>query len=76
MSVQEFDNFDILAWWKEKETQFPILVAMARDLLSFQASMVSSESAFSISGRVISPRRTKTHPFVSGSVHLLEMLAQ
>lgn len=62
MSIQEFENFDILAWWKGKETQFPILAAMARDLLSSQASTVASESAFSVSGRVISPRRTKLTP--------------
>ncbi|GJQ91781.1 zinc finger BED domain-containing protein RICESLEEPER 2 [Tanacetum coccineum] len=35
---------------------------MARDLLSVQASTVASESAFSVSGRVRSPRRTKLTP--------------
>ena len=54
--------FDILAWWKEKKSQFPILSAMTRDLLTVQASTVASESAFSVSGRVISPRRTKLTP--------------
>ncbi|GKD07087.1 ribonuclease H-like domain-containing protein [Tanacetum coccineum] len=55
---EEFTNFDILAWWKEREIQFPILSAMARDLLTVQASTVASESAFSISGRIISERRS------------------
>ncbi|GJS49856.1 zinc finger BED domain-containing protein RICESLEEPER 2 [Tanacetum coccineum] len=32
---------------------------MARDLLSVQASMVASESAFSTSGRIISERRSR-----------------
>nr|GEU62759.1 zinc finger BED domain-containing protein RICESLEEPER 3 [Tanacetum cinerariifolium] len=32
---------------------------MARDLLSVQASTVASESAFSLSGRVLSIRRTR-----------------
>lgn len=58
-TVEEFQNFDILAWWKEKEVQFPILAAMARDLLTVQASTVASESAFSFSGRVITERRSK-----------------
>ncbi|GJW11943.1 zinc finger BED domain-containing protein RICESLEEPER 2-like protein [Tanacetum coccineum] len=37
-------------------------VAMARDLLSVKASTVGLESAFSVNGRVISPRRTKLTP--------------
>ncbi|XP_035830559.1 uncharacterized protein LOC110865655 isoform X1 [Helianthus annuus] len=44
------------------EPQFPVLAAMARDLLSVQASTVASESAFSFSGRVISLRRKKLSP--------------
>ncbi|KAE8713898.1 cationic amino acid transporter 8, vacuolar-like [Hibiscus syriacus] len=48
---------------REKEAQFPILAAMAaRDLLTVQASTVASESAFSISGRVISQRRSRLSP--------------
>ena len=35
---------------------------MARDLLTVQASTVASESAFSVSGRVISAWRTKWTP--------------
>ena len=62
MSYEDFQNFDILAWWKEKEGQFPILAAMARDLLTVQASTVASESAFSVSGRVISQRRSMLSP--------------
>ena len=46
MSYDDFNNFDILAWWKEKEPQFPVLAAMARDLLIVQASTVVSESVF------------------------------
>lgn len=62
LSPEEFENFDILAWWKEREVQFPILSAMARDLLSVQASTVASESAFSTSGRIISERRSRLTP--------------
>jgi len=62
MTYEDFQNFDILAWWKEKEGQFPILAAMARDLLTVQASTVASESAFSVSGRVISQRRSRLSP--------------
>ncbi|KAE8715300.1 putative transcription elongation factor SPT5-like protein 1 [Hibiscus syriacus] len=45
-----------------QEAQFPILAAMARDLLTVQASTVASESAFSVSGRVISQRRSRLSP--------------
>jgi len=62
MTFDEFENLDILAWWKEKETRFPVLAAMARDLLTVQASTVASESAFSVSGRVISQRRSRLSP--------------
>ena len=54
MSFEDFENLDILAWWKEKQGQFPALAAIVRDLLAVQASTVASESAFSVSGRVIS----------------------
>ncbi|GJT00023.1 zinc finger BED domain-containing protein RICESLEEPER 2 [Tanacetum coccineum] len=53
MQPEEFTKFDILAWWKGRKTQFPVLATMARDLLSVQASAVASESAFSTSGRTI-----------------------
>ncbi|KAJ9565291.1 hypothetical protein OSB04_001257 [Centaurea solstitialis] len=57
MNFADFENFDILAWWKEKEGQFPILVVMTRDLLNVQPSTVASEFTFSVSGRVVSQRR-------------------
>ncbi|GJU61473.1 zinc finger BED domain-containing protein RICESLEEPER 2 [Tanacetum coccineum] len=62
MRPEEFTKFNILAWWEGRESQFPILAAMARDLLSVQASTVASKSAFSISGRVLSIRRKRFTP--------------
>ncbi|GJV15803.1 zinc finger BED domain-containing protein RICESLEEPER 2 [Tanacetum coccineum] len=62
MEQEEFNNFDILSWWKGRQSQFPVLSIMARDLLSVQASTVASESAFSLSGRVLSIRRTRFTP--------------
>ncbi|GJZ60961.1 zinc finger BED domain-containing protein RICESLEEPER 2 [Tanacetum coccineum] len=49
-------------FWKAKESIFPILSRMARDMLSVQATSVASESAFSTSGRVLSIRRTRLKP--------------
>ncbi|KAK1430097.1 hypothetical protein QVD17_12604 [Tagetes erecta] len=62
MSADDIDSFDILAWWKGREAEFPVLSAMACDLLSSQASTVALESAFSTCGRVISLRRTRLSP--------------
>ncbi|GJX30177.1 zinc finger BED domain-containing protein RICESLEEPER 2 [Tanacetum coccineum] len=59
---KEFASFDVLGFWKEKETMFPVLSRMAMDIISVQASSVASESAFSTSGRVLSIRRTRLTP--------------
>nr|GEW01505.1 zinc finger BED domain-containing protein RICESLEEPER 2-like [Tanacetum cinerariifolium] len=38
MEQEEFNAFDILSWWKGRQSQFPAVSIMARDLLSVQAS--------------------------------------
>ncbi|KAK1419079.1 hypothetical protein QVD17_28236 [Tagetes erecta] len=62
MSADDIDSLDILAWWKGRKAEFLVLSAMARDLLSSQASTVASESAFSTCAGVISLRRTRLSP--------------
>nr|GEX05805.1 zinc finger BED domain-containing protein RICESLEEPER 2-like [Tanacetum cinerariifolium] len=62
MEQEEFKNFDILSWWKGRQSQFPVLSIMARDLLSVQASTIALESVFSLSGRVLLIRRTRLTP--------------
>ncbi|KAK1417386.1 hypothetical protein QVD17_26513 [Tagetes erecta] len=52
-------RFDILTWWKQNAIRFPIVSRMARDILAIQISTVASESAFSTSGRVLEPYRTR-----------------
>nr|GFC26139.1 zinc finger BED domain-containing protein RICESLEEPER 2 [Tanacetum cinerariifolium] len=59
---KEFATFDVLGFWKEKETMFPVLSRMAMDLISVQASSVASESTFSTSERVLSIQRTRLTP--------------
>lgn len=51
-------NFDILGWWRAQEGTYPVLSAMARDLLAIPVSTVPSEAAFSVSGRVVSKSRS------------------
>ncbi|GJW11741.1 zinc finger BED domain-containing protein RICESLEEPER 2 [Tanacetum coccineum] len=59
LQTTEFETFDVLAFWKEKETMFPVLSRMAMDILSVQATSVASEFAFSTSRRVLSIRRKR-----------------
>ncbi|GJX31239.1 zinc finger BED domain-containing protein RICESLEEPER 2-like protein [Tanacetum coccineum] len=59
LQTMEFETFDVLGFWKAKETMFLVLSRMAIDILSVQATSVASESAFSTSGRVLSIRRTR-----------------
>ncbi|GJY95713.1 zinc finger BED domain-containing protein RICESLEEPER 2 [Tanacetum coccineum] len=58
----EFMGFDVLGFWKAKESMFPILSRMARDMLSVQATLVASKSAFSTIERVLSIQRTRLTP--------------
>lgn len=40
------DCFDILCWWKLNGPNYPVLVAIARDVLAIQTSTVVSKSCF------------------------------
>ena len=62
------DDFNILHWWHEHKLTYPILAILARDVMSVLVSTVSSESYFSLTGRVIEERRRRLQP------HTVEML--
>nr|GEX10898.1 zinc finger BED domain-containing protein RICESLEEPER 2-like [Tanacetum cinerariifolium] len=62
LQTTEFETFDILGFWKVKETTFPVQSRMAMDILSVQTTSVASKSASSTSGRVLSIRRTRLTP--------------
>ena len=55
-------EFDILAWWKNKREDYPILSQIVRDVMAIQVSTVASESAFSAAGRVVDPYRSRLDP--------------
>jgi hypothetical protein len=55
-------KFDILAYWKNNKTRYPVLSQIARDMMAIQVSTVASESAFSGAGRVIDPYRNRLDP--------------
>ncbi|KAJ4762114.1 Zinc finger BED domain-containing protein DAYSLEEPER [Rhynchospora pubera] len=52
------EEFDILSWWRLKSAKYPVLSQMTRYILAVPISTVASESAFSTSGRVLSPVRS------------------
>jgi hypothetical protein len=53
------DDFNILDWWHQHKLTYPVLSIMAKDILTFPVSTVSSESTFSMTGRIIEERRRK-----------------
>jgi hypothetical protein len=55
-------DFDILSYWKVNEFCYPIVVAMACEILSILISAVGSESTFSVGGRVIDQYRSFLKP--------------
>nr|GEU78524.1 zinc finger BED domain-containing protein RICESLEEPER 2-like [Tanacetum cinerariifolium] len=73
LQTTEFETFDVLGFWKAKETMFPVLSRMAMDILSVQATSVASESAFSTSEMVLSIRRTR---LTSASLEMSNVMSE
>jgi hypothetical protein len=63
-TIPHDDNeyFDILGWWKLEGTRYPTVRQIARDILAIPITTVTSESAFSTSGRVLSEHRSCLTP--------------
>ena len=47
------DIFDVLGWWKNNTSKYPILFQVARNVLAILVSKIASESTFSALGRVL-----------------------
>ena len=60
--MREYEDFDILRWWKSNGLKYHTLQRIARDILAIIVTTVTSESAFSISGRLLSPHHSRLHP--------------
>jgi hypothetical protein len=59
-TVSQFnEDFNILSWWHEHKLTYPILSLLAKDVMTVPASTISSESTFSLVGRVIEERRRR-----------------
>ena len=56
------EDIDILDYWSKSAARYPQLATMARDILAVPVSSVASESAFSLSKKVITPNRSSLKP--------------
>jgi hypothetical protein len=55
--VSQFDDsFNILSWWHDHKRTYSILSILAKDILIVPVSTISSESTFSLCGRVLKER--------------------
>ncbi|KAK1424689.1 hypothetical protein QVD17_20024 [Tagetes erecta] len=59
-----YRGFDILQWWKNSSSKYPILAKMAKDIFAIQISSVASEAAFSMAGRVVETYRSSLSPAI------------
>ena len=51
-------NQEISDWWRDKGVQFPMLQRVAHRLLSANATSTASERLFSLSGHIVSKKRS------------------
>ena len=52
-NLEKLGSYDILDWWKLNASKYLILSKMAKEILAILISTVTSESAFSTSGRIL-----------------------
>jgi hypothetical protein len=55
-------DFDVLGWWKINASKYPILAAIARDILAMPISTVVSQSAFCTKRCILDPFRSTLSP--------------
>ena len=48
-------NFEVLGWWKDNSSRYPMLSKVAKDVLVVPVSTVPYESAFSTGGHIVDP---------------------
>jgi hAT family C-terminal dimerisation region len=56
--VEDESLFDVLKWWNQNYSKYPVLSKLTRDVLCIPITIVAFESAFSARGRVLDDYRT------------------
>jgi hypothetical protein len=62
LAPPEKAEVNVLKWWKDNASQFPLLSEVARDYLAVPMTSAPSERAFSSSGKMITSQRTSMAP--------------
>ncbi len=63
------DDFNILSWWQQHKLTYHVLSILAKGVMTILVSIISSESTFNLTGRIIEDRRRSLNP------KLVEILA-
>jgi hypothetical protein len=58
LTINASATVDILAWWKMREKEFPLLAVTAKKIFCSCATSVTSERIFSLSGHIVSKKRS------------------
>ena len=51
-----------MQWWHEHKLTYLVLSVLTKDILTVPMSTISSESTFSLTGRIIKERRRRLNP--------------
>ncbi|XP_075640576.1 zinc finger BED domain-containing protein RICESLEEPER 2-like [Castanea sativa] len=57
-------NFEVLGWWKDNCSRYPMLSKVAKDVLAVPVSTVASESAFSTGDHIVDPFLSSLSPLM------------
>jgi hypothetical protein len=69
-------DLDIIQWWQVAGLKYPTLRKIARDVLAIPVTTVASEAAFSTSGRIISPHRSRLAPSMVEALMCMQAWSQ
>jgi hAT family C-terminal dimerisation region len=56
--VEDESSFDVLKWWTQNCSKYPVLSKLARDVFCIPITIVASESTFSAGGQVFDDYRS------------------